>query len=104
MEESVRGRIRCVEYSQQRSKGPEDPGDPNGKTPEEIAAWCAEYERKQRMVTVEPQRAGIEGIYHATLMYLTCTDVRLAAIRAMAARASTPQTLARKRSKDMHRA
>ena len=32
-------------------------------------------------------------------MYLTCTDVMLAAIRAMAARASTPQTLARKRSK-----
>ena len=32
-------------------------------------------------------------------MYLTCTDVMLAAIRAMAARATTPQTLARKRSK-----
>ena len=49
----------------------------------------------------ERRRAGLAGIYHATLMYLTCTDVMLAAIRDMAARArsSTPQTLARKRSK-----
>ena len=80
-------------------EGPEDPGDPNGKTPEEIAEWCAEYERKNRMIRVERQRVGIEGISLATLMYVTCTDVVLAAIRAMAARASTPQTLARKRSK-----
>ena len=78
--------------------GTEDPGDPNGKTLEEITAWCAEYDRKNRRIRVECQRAGIEGIYHATLMYLTCTDVMLAAISAMAARASTPQTLARKQS------
>ena len=44
-------------------EGPEDPGDPNGKTPEEIVAWCAEYERKNRRIRVERQRAGIEGIY-----------------------------------------
>ena len=80
-------------------EGPEDPGDPNGKTPEEIAAWCAEYERKNRRIRVERQRAGIEGIYHAAFMYLTCIDVMLAAIRDMVARASTPQTLARKKSK-----
>ena len=48
---------------------------------------------------IERQRAGIEGIYDALLMHNTCTDVMLAAIRAMAARASTPQTLERKRSK-----
>ena len=49
----------------------------------------------------ERRRAGLAGIYHATLMYLTCTDVMLAAIRDMAARAraSTPQTLASKQSK-----
>ena len=47
----------------------------------------------------ERRRSGIAGIFHATPMYLTCTDVMLAAIRAMVARASTPQTLARKRSK-----
>ena len=35
----------------------------------------------------ERRRAGLAGIYHATLMYLTCTDVMLAAIRDMAARA-----------------
>ena len=45
------------------------------------------------------RRAGTAGIYRATLMYLACTHVMRAAIRAMAASASTPQTLARKRSK-----
>ena len=49
-------------------EGPEDPGDPNGKTLEEITAWCAEYDHKQRVERVERQRAGIEGIYQATLM------------------------------------
>ena len=50
---------------------------------------------------VEHQRVGIAGTYHAAHMYVTCTDVMLAAIRDMAARArsSTPQTLARKWSK-----
>ena len=80
-------------------EGPEDPGATNGKTIEEIRAWCTENERKQKMIRVERQREGIEGIYDAILMYNTCTDVMLAAIRDMAARASTPQTLARKRSK-----
>ena len=80
-------------------EGPEDPGDTEGKSIEEIRAWCAQYERKQKMERIERQRAGIAGIYDAILMYNTCTDVMLAAIRAMAARASTPQTLARKRSK-----
>ena len=70
-----------------------------GKIPEEIAAWCAEYERNNRRIRLECQRAGLAGIYHATLVYLTCTDALLAAIRAMAAQVSTPQTLARKRSK-----
>ena len=58
-------------------EGPEDPGDsgsdPNGKTLEENTAWCAEYDRKNRRIRVECQRVGIEGIYHATLMYLTCS-------------------------------
>ena len=64
------------------SSDPEAPEifDPIGKTPEEIAAWCAEYERKNRRIRVERQRAGIAGINHATLMYLTCTNVMLAAI------------------------
>ena len=87
------------------SSDPEAPEifNPIGKTPEEIAVWCAEYERGNRRMMAERRRAGLECqcIYHATLMYLTCTDVMLAAIRDMAARAraSTPQTLARKRSK-----
>ena len=78
-----------------------DPEDPNGKTPEEIAAWCAEYQRNNRMIMAELHRAGLAGIYHATHMNLTCTDFMLAAIRDMAtrARASTQQTLARKWSK-----
>ena len=45
------------------------------------------------------RRAGTAGIYRATLMSLACTHVMLAAIQAMAAKVSTPQTLARKRSK-----
>ena len=50
----------------------------------------------------ERRRAGLAGIYHATRTYITCTYVMLAAIQNMAARAraSTPQTLARKRIKD----
>ena len=80
-------------------EGPEDPGDTEGKSIEEIRAWCAQYERKQKMERIERQRAGIAGIYDSILMYNTCTDVMLAAIRAMAARASTPQTLERKRNK-----
>ena len=51
----------------------------------------------------ESCRAGLGGICHATLMFpsIPCTDVMLAAIQDMAARAraSTRQTLARKRSK-----
>ena len=46
-----------------------------------------------------PTRAGISGIYRATLMYLACTHVMLAAITATAASVFTPQTLARKWSK-----
>ena len=65
-------------------EGPEDPGDTNGKTIEEIRAWCTEYERKQKVIRAERQRAGIDGMYDAILMYNTCTDVMLAAIRAMA--------------------
>ena len=67
-------------------EGPEDPGDTNGKTIEEIRAWCTEYERKQKVIRVERQRAGIDGMYDARLMYNTCTDVMPAAIRKMAAR------------------
>ena len=52
-------------------EGPEDPGDPNGKTLEEITAWCTEYDRKQRKIRVERQRAGIEGTYHAAHMFLS---------------------------------
>ena len=44
-------------------------------------------------------RLGNTGICRATLMYLACTHVLLAAIRAMAESVSTPQTIARKLSK-----
>ncbi len=40
--------------------------DPSGKTPDEIAAWCANYERESRIEMVERRRRGIEG----TLFYL----------------------------------
>ena len=40
---------------------------PIGKTLEEIAAWCAEFERCNRRTMVQRRRAGIAGIYHATL-------------------------------------
>ena len=83
-------------------EGPEDPGDTRGKSIEEITAWCIQYERKQKMERIARQQAGIEGIYQAKHMYLHTLMVCFhAAIRAMAARArtSTPQTLARKKSK-----
>ena len=54
------------------------------------------------MERIARQQAGIEGIYQAKHMFLHTLMVCLhAAIRAMAARASTstPQTLARKKSK-----
>jgi hypothetical protein len=40
--------------------------DPTGKTPDEIAAWCAYYERESRIKMAERRRRGIEG----TLFYL----------------------------------
>ena len=75
--------------------------DPIGKTPEEIAAWCADYECGHRSEMANCRRLGNAGICRATLMYLACTHVMLAAIRAMAASesVSTPQTLAHKRRK-----
>ena len=35
--------------------------DPTGKTPDEIAAWCANYERESRLEMAERQRRGLEG-------------------------------------------
>jgi hypothetical protein len=39
--------------------------DPNQKTPEVIAAWCAEYERASRRAVHKHQRKGIEGMYQS---------------------------------------
>ncbi len=36
--------------------------DANGKTPEEIAAWCAEYERGNRRHMAKRCRMGLAGI------------------------------------------
>ena len=58
-------------------EGPEDPGDTQGKSIEEITAWCIQYERKQKMERIARQQAGIEGICHATHMFRTCTNVML---------------------------
>ena len=43
--------------------------DPVGKTPspEEIAAWCAEYERGNRRLMAKRRRMGISGIFQANL-------------------------------------
>ena len=41
--------------------------DPIGKTPEEILAWCAEYERGQRRGMAKRRRLGNAAIYRATL-------------------------------------
>ena len=54
-------------------EGPEDPGDTQGKSIEEITAWCIQYERKQKMERIARQQAGIEGIYQATHMsHMSC--------------------------------
>ena len=58
-----------------------------------------EYERGNRREVAKRRRTGIAGICRASLMYLACTRVLLAAIRAISASVSTSQTLARKRSK-----
>ena len=42
-------------------EGPEDPGDTQGKSIEEITAWCIQYERKQKIERIARQQAGIEG-------------------------------------------
>ena len=44
-------------------EGPEDPGDTNAKSIEEIRAWCIQYERKQKMERISRQQAGIEGMH-----------------------------------------
>ena len=44
-------------------EGPEDPGDTEGKSIEEITAWCIQYERKQKMERIARQQAGIEGLH-----------------------------------------
>ena len=44
-------------------EGPEDPGDTQGKSIEEITAWCIQYERKQKMERIARQQAGIEGLH-----------------------------------------
>jgi hypothetical protein len=38
-----------------------DHWDPTGKTPDEIAAWCADYERYQRSEMAKRRRRGIES-------------------------------------------
>jgi hypothetical protein len=35
--------------------------DPTGKTPDEIAAWCADYERDQKGEMAKRWRRGIDG-------------------------------------------
>jgi hypothetical protein len=67
--------------------------DPNGKTPEDIVAWCAQYERGNKR-----EMRGTEGIFIVQALNLAYTDVLLAVIRATAASVSTQQILAFKRS------
>ena len=49
-------------------EGPEDPGVPRGKSIEEIRAWCAQHERKQKMERIVRQQAGIEGMHDIMLL------------------------------------
>jgi hypothetical protein len=60
--------------------------DATGKTPEKIAAWCAEYERGNRREMTRHRGGGTAGIHIMRAQNLACTDGLLAAIRAMAAR------------------
>jgi hypothetical protein len=69
--------------------------DPIRTTPDEIAAWCAEYERGQRGEMAKRRR--LENLLKVYIRFMRAqklpgTDALLAAIRAM----STPETLARK--------
>ncbi len=41
--------------------------DPTSKTPEEIAAWCAEYVRGNRRLMAKRHRMGIAGIIRVPL-------------------------------------
>ena len=51
------------------SSDPSEPEvwDPNGKTPEEIAAWCEEHESGNRRQMAKRRRMGLAGIEQVTL-------------------------------------
>jgi hypothetical protein len=62
-----------IEALSSHSSDPEcNDWDPTGKTPDEIAAWCANYERSQRSEMAKRRRGCIEG----TQFYLReqCND------------------------------
>ena len=51
-----------IEALSSHSNDPEcNDWDPTGKTPDEIAAWCADYERDQRSEIAKRRRRGIIG-------------------------------------------
>ncbi len=51
-----------IEALSSHSSDPEcNDWDPTGKTPKEIMAWCADYERGQRGEMAKRQRRGVEG-------------------------------------------
>ncbi len=75
--------------------------DSTRKTPQEVAAWYVEYKGCNRNLKEMARRGceGTTGIHIVCAQTLACTDALLVTIQATAARVSTPQTLARKRSK-----
>ena len=50
-------------------EGPEDPGDTNGKTIEEIRAWCTEYERKQKILRDSGLSANVRELKVYMMLY-----------------------------------
>ena len=53
-------------------EGPEDPGDTQGKSIEEITAWCIQYERKQKMERIARQQAGLKVCRTSCCTDLSC--------------------------------
>ena len=59
----------AIDALSSHSSDPSEPEvwDPNSKTPEEIAAWCEEYERGNRRQMAKRRRMGLAGIEQVTL-------------------------------------
>ncbi len=64
-----------IEAFSSHSSNPECNGwDPTGKTPDEIAAWYADYERGQSSKMAKRRRRGVEAKHPVFYLRAWCND------------------------------